>query len=194
LPLGAAVASAWHIDRGLLRQPGGQPDYAVQIVKHIAASDRTVAIDTAPNDQSSPLFAMKGMRDRPIHIVAQVRTGPETTATAPGDMAAGNVDLASHTERQANTLAGSAPKVGVRGGAVVSQVGETMASINISCNKIAGIITVIESIASQTHILALNAAVKAARAGEQGCGFAVVATEVRNLAQHSASAASEIKF
>jgi methyl-accepting chemotaxis protein len=81
----------------------------------------------------------------------------------------------------------------VRGGAVVAQVVETMASINESSKKIVDIIGVIDGIAFQTNILALNAAVEAARAGEQGRGFAVVATEVRSLAQRSASAASEIK-
>jgi methyl-accepting chemotaxis protein len=81
----------------------------------------------------------------------------------------------------------------VKGGQVVDQVVDTMASIKDSSRKIADIIGVIDSIAFQTNILALNAAVEAARAGEQGRGFAVVATEVRNLAQRSASAAKEIK-
>ena len=95
--------------------------------------------------------------------------------------------------RQANQLAMSASNVAVKGGAVVSQVVQTMGAINTSSKKIADIIGVIDGIAFQTNILALNAAVEAARAGEQGRGFAVVAAEVRNLAQRSAAAAKEIK-
>jgi methyl-accepting chemotaxis protein len=83
--------------------------------------------------------------------------------------------------------------VAVRGGQVVSQVVETMGSINESSRRIVDIIGVIDGIAFQTNILALNAAVEAARAGEQGRGFAVVASEVRTLAQRSAAAAKEIK-
>jgi methyl-accepting chemotaxis protein len=95
--------------------------------------------------------------------------------------------------REANQLAASASEVARKGGTVVSQVVETMSSINESANKIVDIIGVIDGIAFQTNILALNAAVEAARAGEQGRGFAVVASEVRNLAQRSAGAAKEIK-
>ena len=211
---------AWIISRGLLRQLGGQPDYAVHIAGSIAAGELGVRIDTAPGDRSSLLYAMKGMRDSLVGIVSQVRAGTLTIADASTEIAAGNHALSPRTERQAqtlmetaasmeeltgtvrqnaenarqaNALAESASSVALRGGAVVGQVVETMASINDSSKQIADIIGVIDSIAFQTNILALNAAVEAARAGEQGRGFAVVAGEVRNLAQRSAAAAHQIK-
>ncbi len=211
---------AWLITRSVLRQLGCEPNQAVAIAERIAAGDLAFAVDTKAGDRSSLLSAMKEMRDSLVNIVGQVRTGTDTIATASSQIAAGNLDLSSRTEqqassleetassmeeltstvkqnadnaRQANQLAASASDVAKKGGAVVSQVVETMSSINASSKKIVDIIGVIDGIAFQTNILALNAAVEAARAGEQGRGFAVVASEVRNLAQRSAAAAKEIK-
>ncbi|MDY0977934.1 methyl-accepting chemotaxis protein [Massilia sp. CFBP9012] len=218
--IAAGSLAAWYISRGLLRQLGGQPDYAASIASAIASGDLGVEIVTRPGDRGSLLFAMQGMRDSLVRIVAQVRTGTLAIGTVSTEIADGNRDLAGRTERQngtlqataasveqltgtvrqnadnarqANMLAESASEVAQRGGKVVAEVVGTMAAINESSKKIVDIIGVIDGIAFQTNILALNAAVEAARAGEQGRGFAVVATEVRNLAQRSAAAAKEIK-
>jgi len=209
------------ITRSLTRQLGGEPAYAADMAGAIARGELSQVIATRAGDQHSLLFAMETMRGALVNIVGQVRSGTDTIATASSQIAAGNMDLSSRTEeqassleetassmeeltstvrqnadnaRQANGLAKSASEVAVRGGSVVADVVDTMASINESSRKIVDIIGVIDGIAFQTNILALNAAVEAARAGEQGRGFAVVASEVRNLAQRSAAAAKEIKI
>jgi methyl-accepting chemotaxis protein len=218
--LGLGIALGLWITRCLTRQLGGEPAYAMDAVGAIAAGELSTAMVTRSGDQESLLFAMEAVRQSLVTIVGRVRLGTDTIATASNQIAMGNLDLSSRTEeqasaleetassmeeltstvkqnadnaRQANVLAVSASAVAVRGGAVVSEVVDTMASINASSRKIVDIIGVIDGIAFQTNILALNAAVEAARAGEQGRGFAVVASEVRNLAQRSAAAAKEIK-
>ena len=220
IAIAVGMFAAWRISRGLLRELGGEPAYAADIVGSIAAGNLAVVIDTKADDQGSLLHAMRIMRDSLVDIIGQVRTGSKTIAQASAEIAAGNLNLSGRTEqqagtleetassmeeltgtvkknaehaRQANQLALSASQVAVKGGDVVAEAVTTMTSINASSKRIVDIIGVIDGIAFQTNILALNAAVEAARAGEQGRGFAVVASEVRNLAQRSAAAAKEIK-
>ncbi|MBC7861177.1 MAG: MCP four helix bundle domain-containing protein, partial [Burkholderiaceae bacterium] len=211
------VASAWAVSRSITRPL----HEAVALARRVSDGDLTAQIRVTSKDEVGQLMqALSDMNASLMKIVGQVRGGTETIATASRQIAAGNLDLSSRTEQQAssleetasameqltatvkqngdhasqaNQLAQAASHVAVKGGTVVSQVVETMGSINHSSRKIVDIIGVIDGIAFQTNILALNAAVEAARAGEQGRGFAVVATEVRNLAQRSAAAAKEIK-
>lgn len=147
------------------------------------------------------------------HAAATVRTSSE-------ELHQGNSELSSRTESQAGVLeetassmeqltatvknnatnahrasklSKSAQEKAQKGGIVVNDAVLAMEDINKSSEKIAKIIGVIDEIAFQTNLLALNASVEAARAGENGRSFAVVATEVGNLAGRSATAAKEIK-
>ncbi|CAL61247.1 Methyl-accepting chemotaxis protein II (MCP-II) (Aspartate chemoreceptor protein) [Herminiimonas arsenicoxydans] len=209
---------AWRLTVGITRPL----HEALKVAESVAEGDLTARSDMAETQDEPGLLlsALGRMQANLVRTVTQIRLGTDTIATASSEIASGNLDLSSRTEqqassleetassmeeltstvkqnadnsRQANQLAVAASTVAVKGGAVVSQVVDTMGAINNSAKKIVDIIGVIDGIAFQTNILALNAAVEAARAGEQGRGFAVVATEVRNLAQRSAAAAKEIK-
>jgi methyl-accepting chemotaxis protein len=207
IAVAAAMALGYFITHSLVGSLGGEPAIAADLARAVAQGDLTMPITVKLGDSTSLMAQLKTMQASLVSVVSHVRESADGVASASAEIATGNNDLSSRTERQASALeetaasmeelsstvkhnaasasqasqlAVNASTVAIQGGKVVGQVVDTMKNINDSSKKIADIISVIDGIAFQTNILALNAA--------------VVASEVRNLAQRSAAAAKEIKI
>ncbi|MEI0550793.1 methyl-accepting chemotaxis protein [Brachyspira intermedia] len=153
------------------------------------------------------------------NVINTVKHSAEQVSTAANQVLIGNNDLSQRTESQASSLEETAASMNEMASAIkesaesvaqsTSMVSDAKESLNKagiiigdsvnkmndvyeSSSKIMDITKLIEGIAFQTNILALNASVEAARAGEQGRGFAVVASEVRNLAQNTQESVKSI--
>ncbi|AOR57421.1 methyl-accepting chemotaxis protein [Pectobacterium parmentieri] len=212
------VALSWVALRHMLLKP---LDYAIAQLEQVAAGNLTNRLMQGGNNELGRLNdAIGRMQSALLESVSQVRDASTQIDLGSRELFEENSQLSLRTEESvaaleqtvasmeqlsatvklnadhaelAHQLANNVSNTSSRSNESVCYVIEKMQEIATSAKRINDILSVIDGIAFQTNILALNASVESARAGEQGRGFAVVAGEVRNLAQHSAQAAKEIR-
>ncbi|MBI1202059.1 MAG: PAS domain-containing protein [Rhodopseudomonas sp.] len=212
------TASVWfYLEQNIL----GPIKEALRCAQRMAGGDLTTLMTTQRTDDIGQMMRALNQLNTNLHsIVGDIRDNFADMVASTRQLAGGNRDLSARTDSQAaaleqtaasmeeltsavkqnadnskngDNLVTTAQQTVQKGSQIVTEMVTTIADISESSQRIADIVGIINGIAYQTNLLALNAAVEAARAGEAGRGFAVVATEVRSLAQRSATAAMDIR-
>ncbi|RDS84693.1 HAMP domain-containing protein [Dyella monticola] len=194
---------------------------AVKVAEAVAGGDLAMDVVATSRDETGKLLCALAVMNKQLrNVVGVIRAGSTEISASTRQIAMGNQDLSQRTSEQAaaleetstsmqeltdsvnanarhaheaSCLAGSASDIARQSGAAMTEAVGAMAHVQDAANRITDITETMERIATQTHILALNASVEAARAGEAGKGFTIVAAEVQALARSSRTASREIR-
>lgn len=194
---------------------------AVKLAQAVAQGNLSEQTEASSRDETGMLLAALGeMSDQLQRVVGAIRKESSEISSSTQQIAKGNLDLSARTSeqaaaleetaatmqeftesvsfnakgaREASALAESASETARQSSGAMSEAVAAMAQIRSVSSRIAEITEMMDRLATQTHILAINAAVEAAHAGEAGRGFAIVAGEVQSLARNSRAASGQIR-